>query len=129
MKPLPRNPAALRAYLDGDEKNFVVAQMPGGIEAQEKLAQEDLVLGQKLPKEGILNVRSELEALGFQFGADVDDLFVSCSFPPGWSIKPTDHALWSIVHDEQGHERIQVFYKGAFYDRRAFASIMKGGQA
>jgi hypothetical protein len=123
-----KNFASLRAFLEGDEKNFAVAQIPGGIEAQEKMAQEDLVLGQKLPKQGIVDHRKELEALGFQFGKDVDDLLISCSFPQGWTIKPTDHPLWSTVYDEQGAERISVFYKGAFYDRCAFASIVKGGK-
>jgi hypothetical protein len=125
-KRIPRNPAALRALLTGDEKNFVVAQMPGGIEAQEAMAQRDLVESQKLPKKGTIdspNTKAKLEALGFVFGAEVDDLFISCQFPQGWSIKPTDHSMWSFVYDDQGVERMRIFYKGAFYDRRAHAHL------
>lgn len=56
------NPAALDAAFSGDLENAVVAQTPGGIEAQEQRAQDDLAQGQKLPKEGILDSRTELES-------------------------------------------------------------------
>ncbi|SRR5260221_12836600 len=129
----PRNPAALGAALSGDWENALVASTPGGIEAQEALAQQDLIESQKLPKEGTIQPtynhqdlpsnQVQLEALGFVFGEEVDDLFVSCQLPKGWTLQPTDHSMWSKVLDGKGRTRMMVFYKGAFYDRRAHANI------
>lgn len=131
----PFNPAALGAAFRNDWENAAVASTPGGIEAQEAAAQRDLVESQKLPKEGTIQLshtgphrtsdQKQLETLGFVFGFEVDDLFVSCQLPKGWTLKPTDHSMWSAVCDEKGRKRMAVFYKGAFYDRRAFARMEK----
>lgn len=73
----------------------------------------------------------DLEALGFVKGAPVrgDDLFVTCTLPDGWSREGTGHAMWSNVLDERGVTRVNVFYKAAFYDRRASASVARPGCA
>jgi hypothetical protein len=118
------NPAARAAAMRGDWENAVIAATPGSIEKQEAEAQQGLVRSTKLPKEGTEGTnRATLERLGFVFGKEIDDLFVACQLPQGWSIKPSDHSMWSFVYDDQGRKRMSIFYKGAFYDRRAFASM------
>ena len=60
--------------------------------------------------------------MGIVFGEDVDDLFVSCVLPEGWSKRPTDHSMWSDLVDNKDRVRARIFYKAAFYDRRAYLS-------
>lgn len=54
-----------------------------------------------------------------------DPKFVDCELPAGWKIKPTDHSMWSQLLDEQNHERGAIFYKAAFYDRKAHFNLSK----
>ena len=110
------SPAGLSALAVGDIENFLAASTEGGIEAQEAAGQADFVQSQSLPAEC---PQADLEALGFVFGVAVDDLFVSVTFPDGWQVKPTDHAMWNDLIDEQGRKRGGIFYKAAFYDRSA----------
>lgn len=111
--------------MDEQLVNLLAAVMPGGIEQQEKQGQRDLTrVASKLPIEGTTDrpeTRARWESVGFKFGAAADNLFVYCTFPPGWSIKPTDHAMWSDILDDKGRRRGGVFYKAAFYDRKANA--------
>lgn len=116
------NPAGLRAPLKDDSANFLVASSPGGIEAQEAQGQEQFVLSDQMPVDC---PRSELEQLGFVFGEVIDDLFVQASLPPGWKKIATDHDMWSSIVDETGMKRVSIFYKAAFYDRRARAYLVK----
>lgn len=113
------NPAALTALLRGDFENAVVASTPGGIVAQEKAGQAMLVASASLPKDIKGNTRADFESLGFKFGADVDDIFVTCDLPAGWYKKATDHDMWSEIYDDKHRVRVAVFYKAAFYDRHA----------
>ena len=110
-------PAAMAALAKNDFENFMTAATPGGIERQEAMGQAAFV-GTKssLP---IQCPRQQLEALGFQFGEPIDDLFVSVTFPAGWSKRATDHSMWSDLLDEKGRKRGSIFYKAAFYDRNA----------
>jgi hypothetical protein len=117
------NPASLIAALCGDLTNALIASTPGGIEQQEAAGQRDLVESQMLPKEVHGATREQLTALGFKFGADVDELFVTCDLPPGWTKRGTDHSMHSELLDEQGRKRAGIFYKAAFYDRRADMSM------
>jgi len=110
------NPAALGALIDGDLKNFAVAATPGGIEAQEAQGQKDLIESDMLPKKC---PREKLERLGFEFGEDIDDLFVSCKFPKGWKKVATDHSMGSNLVDNKDRVRGMIFYKAAFYDKKA----------
>ena len=121
MKLNSNNPAAVSAAARGDMDNFMVAATPGGIEAQEAMGQAALV-GTKdtLPKDC---PQKELEALGFVFGGPIDDLFINVTFPAGWSKKATEHSMWSELLDETGKKRGAIFYKAAFYDRRAFIRL------
>jgi hypothetical protein len=122
-------PAALSAVAAGDMHNALVAATPGGIEAQEKAGQAMLTLKfNQLPKEyiywrGTGTAREMMERVGFRFGADVDNLFVSVTPPEGWTLRASDHSMHSYIHDGQGRKRGSVFYKAAFYDRRAHFSF------
>lgn len=49
-------------------------------------------------------------------GSDGQPLFVACTYPPGWTLVPTDHSMWSEVKDDKGRVRASVFFKAAFYD-------------
>jgi hypothetical protein len=113
------NPAALSALVKGDIDNFVTASTPGGIEAQEAQGQRQLVASEQIPKEIIGATREQLTALGFEFGADVDELFVACKLPAGWSKRASNHSMHSDLVDDKGRVRAGIFYKAAFYDRRA----------
>lgn len=117
------NPAALKAAASGDFANAIVASTPGGIEAQEKRGQQALVASTNMPKE-LHPGREAFEALGFTFGQDVDDIFVSATLPAGWTRAATGHSMHSDILDERGRKRVGVFYKAAFYDRRAHAHLI-----
>ena len=118
------NPAALSALAKGDLENFATASTPGGIEAQEKAGQALLVASANMPK-SMSPSREAFEALGFVFGTEVDELFLKAKLPPGWTRAATDHSMWSTIVDEKGRKRVEIFYKAAFYDRRADAHIVK----
>lgn len=118
------NPAALDALLKGDLKNYETASRPGGIEAQEKAGQQELVASTNMPKELQPN-QEAFEALGFVFGEPIDEIFVSATLPKGWTRAATDHSMHSDILDETGKARVHVFYKAAFYDRRANTYIVK----
>lgn len=103
--------------------NLIAATSPGGIEEQEKNGQLKLNNSfDRLPRM-MRNHRQQLEQLGFVFGGNIDDLFVSVAPPVGWTLQPSDHSMWSYVHDEQGRRRAGVFYKASFYDRKAEMSL------
>ncbi len=117
------NPAALGALLRGDFENALIAQTPGGIEAQEAQGQTDFVASETLPRECIGCTREQLKQIGVRFGENADDLFVRCSLPEGWSKSATEHSMHSDLLDEQGRKRGGIFYKAAFYDRSAHISL------
>jgi len=93
------------------------------IENQEKQGQKDACRTQALPIKGTLDKRETWEAMGFVFGSQADDLFVSVTMPDGWELKPTSHSMWSDLLDDKGSKRASMFYKAAFYDRDATISL------
>ena len=115
-------PAALLAATQGDVENFFAAITPGGIEAQEAAGQARVCAhNDRLPVRGT-EEREKWEALGFVFGEQLtgnDSIFVACTFPPGWKLKPTEHSMWSDLVDDKGVERAMMFFKAAFYDYNA----------
>ena len=117
------SPAALRALVDGDIENAIVASTPGGIERQEAKGQRTFVASKTLPKECLYSTREQLEALGIVFHEDADDLFVRVTLPQGWRKVATSHSMHSDLVDEQGRKRASIFYKAAFYDRCAFITL------
>lgn len=96
----------------------------GSIEAMEARGQVEFVASDVMPTR-MRPSPEAFEALGFKFGPEVDGdpLFRYAELPPGWRKQPTDHDMWSKIVDAVGVERIAVFYKAAFYDRTAHATI------
>ncbi|MEU2510198.1 hypothetical protein ABZ621_36670 [Streptomyces sp. NPDC007863] len=91
------------------------------IGAQEARGQQQLVNSDRLPTE-LRDDRADYEALGFTFGTPDphDPLFTPATLPNGWSRQAAeDTDMWSYVVDTLGRRRVAVFYKAAFYDRRA----------
>ncbi len=104
----------------GDIGSALIASTPGGIEAQEKSGQKAFVNSSTLPKKMLSGcTRGKLEQIGIKFGEDADDLFVNVTLPDGWKIKALDGQYSSDLIDEKGRSRANIFYKAAFYDRRA----------
>lgn len=99
----------------------------GYIEGMEAQGQRQLLAASQLPVNGPWG---ELKALGFVPGPPVpgDDLFRSVQLPEGWHREGSDHAMWSYITDERGVRRVAVFYKAAFYDRRAFCRLENVGE-
>lgn len=95
------------------------------IERSEKRGQTALVDSDVLPRKFNIGSREELEQMGVVFGENADDLFVYVTLPDGWKREATDHSMWSKLFDDQGRERVSIFYKAAFYDRDAHNSIVK----
>ena len=95
----------------------------GQIEAQEARGQREFVESTQLPIEGS-NDLAILE-LGIEFGEPTlgDELFCEARLPEGWAKRATEHSMWSELVDEAGKVRAKIFYKAAFYDRRAFIRI------
>lgn len=102
--------------------NLLTALTPGGIEAQEKAGQLAELENQTLPIE-LSPPRSTWESIGFVFHEPVDDLFISVTFPAGWTKRATDHPMWTDIVDPNNRIRGAIFYKAAFYDRSAAAHL------
>ena len=97
------------------------------VEAQEARGQQSFVNSDTLPIEMSPEDRVMLESEGVKFGDVVpdDSLFQYVELPVGWKKVPTDHDMWSDLVDETGKKRAMIFYKAAFYDRRAHLSIVR----
>lgn len=93
---------------------------PKAIAVQERRGQQVLVNSSAFPREC---PRASLEAWGFVFGAPIDDLFVEVQLPEGWTREGAAHSLWTFIRDPEGRRRVDVFYKAAFYERKARATL------
>lgn len=103
----------LGAMSDGSEKYITDMESAG---------QKQLVNSDRLPVEvESSDGDAPFLALGFTFGAPdpSDKLFRPATLPAGWSRQASDHSMHSSIVDEHGRERVNIFYKAAFYDRRA----------
>lgn len=91
----------------------------GYVEGMESAGQRQLVESTDLPTQGSSD--PEFLRLGFTFGEPHkhDPLFRPATLPEGWKKVAKDHAMGSAIIDELGRERVDVFYKAAYYDRRA----------
>lgn len=96
------------------------------IERMEAEGQRQIVASEMLPTEILGATKADFEALGFVFGDPVtgDELFQAATLPQEWSREGSEHTMWSYVVDETGKQRVAIFYKAAFYDRRAHMSIV-----
>lgn len=95
------------------------------IERQERDGQRQLVNSDRLPSD-FRGDRAAWEALGFTFGDPdpADPLFMPATLPEGWKRQATDHSMGSVIVDTLGRERVSVFYKAAFYDRKASMNLV-----
>lgn len=94
------------------------------ITGMEAAGQRQLVHSDLMPSD-LSGEQDAFEALGFTFGdlVDNDPLFRHTTLPEGWSKQGSDHDMWSYVVDALGRRRVAVFYKAAYYDRKAFARL------
>ena len=98
---------------------WILGGNPSAIEAQESEGQRQLAASSQLPIEGLAEIAAELN-IQIVKPSTGDPLFTDVILPKGWKVQPTDHSMWSELLDETGATRAVVFYKAAFYDRRAF---------
>lgn len=116
-------PAALAAASVGDMANFIAASTPGGIERQEAQGQLDMIEACRLPRKIMHGDGLTWELLaqkwGMSFKPSDDELFHDVVLPAGWKVVATNHSMNSQLVDQLGRERASVFYKAAFYDRKA----------
>lgn len=106
---------------DKPEPNVVI-DMAKLVPVQEKLGQLALASSTQLPIKGLLGERARWEVLGVKILDDVksdDSLFCHVELPPGWRKVPRDHDYWTDLVDAEGTVHAEIFYKAAFYDRRA----------
>lgn len=96
---------------------------PNAIEAQEQRGQEDLVNSKQLPCQ--YSVDEDSKEFLKRYGISVlrksirDPLFYDVILPKNTFIRATEHSMWSEL--VQSKKVIaSIFYKAAFYDRRAF---------
>jgi hypothetical protein len=114
---------------EADSLLFLAAGMTdrrGGasfIEEQEANGQREMVHSDVIPSHGYAD--EDLLALGFTLGdlVEGDPLFRQAGLPEGWKRQGSDHAMHSDIVDTLGRKRVGIFYKAAFYDRRADLSV------
>lgn len=108
---------------DDIQTTALLAMAIGGesaIDLQERRGQSALTREfDTLPVQGLGYNRAALEALGFQIGERVDDLFVSVVPPEGWRLRRTSHPIHNDILDADGNVRGSLMYKAAIYDRDA----------
>ncbi len=97
-----------------------------GILAQEAQGQQSFVNSDTLPRQMSPETKLALSEAGVKFHELVenDNLFQYVELPEGWKKVPTDHSMHSNLVDETGRKRAEIFYKAAFYDRRASISLV-----
>jgi hypothetical protein len=109
---------------DRDPLMHLIGALDGSdryIADMEAAGQWQLLHSDRLPVEILDGDESDFVSLGFTFGESdsQDPLFRPASLPEGWQRKGSDHDMWSYIVDRHGRRRVSVFYKAAFYDRRA----------
>lgn len=103
-------------------ENTLAAFVPGGIERQEKKGQVKLTANSELPKCGDWDL---LKQWGIRIIKEKDELFYDVSLPSGWYKEETDHHMRINLKDSNDLIRASIFYKAAFYDRRADITPIK----
>ncbi len=115
--------AALAARLGVGDLGIMVpmTREDGWIERMEATGQQELCAAEQLPTTMLGGGKAAFEAMGIVIvgPTDGDDLFVDVKLPQGWTKRPTAHAMHSELCDAKGNVRAEIFYKAAFYDRRA----------
>lgn len=106
-------------------KSWVLGGNPNAILAQEATGQQSFVVSETLPTDMKGDAIAVLNAAGMKFlGVVKDDpMFQYVELPAGWKKIATDHSMWSDLVDDKGRKRAGIFYKAAYYDRRAHLSV------
>lgn len=97
------------------------------IEAQEAAGQQEMLTTVAIPTRTMHCTDQHLLALGFTLSAPRPDdpLFRDATLPDGWTRVPADDTnLWTYLLDPHGRPRCGVFYKAAWYDRRASINML-----
>jgi hypothetical protein len=96
------------------------------VEEMESAGQRQVVNSDRLPTQMDDRSRKGLLELGFVLGDPdpADPLFMPVTLPDGWGRQGSDHAMGSYIVDQNGRKRVSIFYKAAFYDRSAHASLI-----
>lgn len=91
----------------------------------EARGQRQFVASTMLPSEVLHGTEDDLTSIGVKLGPvdESDPMFREATLPDGWVKEASDHDMWSYVKDEHGRTRLRIFYKAAFYDRRAHVSV------
>lgn len=100
------------------ERGWTLGRNPGAIEQEEAQGQRELSQDSALPTQGLSELPSEWGIVNLG-PRDGDPLFTNVTLPEGWKVQPTDHSMWSDLVDASGTKRAEIFYKAAYYDRRA----------
>jgi len=94
------------------------------IESQERQGATEMVKAiHTLPVKG--SDDPDVIRLGIEWGEvyEADQIFREATLPLGWVRHGTGHDMWTDILDERGVVRAKVFYKAAFYDRRALIRV------
>lgn len=132
----PQEEARRRAELGALEvfaETLLGGSRGNAIMNQERRGQQDFAVSDTLPLEGLTTALcKQLVAVGFEIETDAagnpkpsenDDLFVRVKLPAGWKKQPTDHSMHTDLLDDKGRQRGSIFYKAAYYDRKASLSM------
>lgn len=113
--------------------DILLGGKPGdSIYRQESRGQQQLVMSNSIPVWGRMCDDPEADdailcEMGFEVGEPFEDdpLFRPVKLPEGWTKAGTGHAMHSDIIDTEGFQRVGMFYKAAFYDRKATAHIKR----
>ena len=106
--------ASFIAALNGDRVH--ASMTSSDIEASESAGQKMMIDSTQIPKDGDWEL---LKSWEIGIIGDADDLFYNAQLPIGWELRSNGHALNTDLIDDLGRKRAALFYKAAFYDRRA----------
>lgn len=91
------------------------------VESQEASGQRQLVAAEQLPTDGLDATKCAECGITIKGPTAGDPMFTDVEFPDGITKRATEHPVWSEL--VRGDDVIAtMFYKAAFYDRRAFIS-------
>lgn len=114
-----------------EAERFLLEDMEGGpnapVEAQEAAGQREMLTAAALPTRTMYCTDRDLIDLGFTLGdpRPDDPLFRDATFPEGWTRVPfPDSDYGTYVVDRLGRPRVLLWYKSAFYDRRAHIKVL-----
>jgi len=98
---------------------------PGAILDQEAAGAAELRIKSFLPVQGTQGREEEWEKVGVTFGpVPDDDIFREAFLPEGWVKESDSHdPRHMVIRDAKGRVRATMFYKAAFYDRKANVNL------